>query len=314
MPYHRVMAHDAPTTTPATLIIGCGYLGRRLAERLIASGQPVYGTTRGESRARELARLGVRPLMLDVTQKLTLTALKPAIDEPAINVAYMVPPGRPRTHPGPEVTVREGIANTVRALKGATVRRAVLVSSTAVYGGASGERVDADTSARPAHTRGQLLLDGENSWLAGGDAFRVLRLAGIYGCGRVVGLEAVKNQSPLIGDPEALLNLIHVEDAVSLLDAMLNTSCGRIEVGADGHPPARQAYYSDLAARLGVDPPRVMTEAEAQAELGIDPASLRRAGSKFVDPGPTIQRTGWRPRFIDHRIGLDDALSDPAEG
>ncbi|MFP6738199.1 MAG: NAD(P)-dependent oxidoreductase, partial [Planctomycetota bacterium] len=41
------------------LIIGCGYLGQRVALRLQALGLEVLGTTRSESRARELQEAGI---------------------------------------------------------------------------------------------------------------------------------------------------------------------------------------------------------------------------------------------------------------
>ncbi len=42
----------------STLIVGCGYLGTRLAARLVGDGGRVYGTIRSPGRAEVLAARG----------------------------------------------------------------------------------------------------------------------------------------------------------------------------------------------------------------------------------------------------------------
>ena len=291
---------------PTALIVGCGYLGRRLAERLVAAGSTVYGTTRNPDKGRALREVGAHPLIVHVTQPLTLAALRPALEAGPLDVYYLVPPGRPNANPSPRQVVLGGIAHTAKALKSARVRRAVLVSSTAVHGVQDGRWIDADTPARPVDDRGRLLLEGENLWLESGAAFHVLRLAGLYGPGRVIGQRAIREGAPLVGKPRAMLNLIHVDDAADLLVAMMRAQGpARVELGADGSPVERWSYYSDLAQRLGAEPPRIIEDAEAAAQYGLSTERLTRAPSKSLDPGPTMRRTGWRPRYASYAEGLD---------
>lgn len=291
------------------LIVGCGYLGTRLAQLLLAQGVTVYGTTRSEHKARQLATLGIRPLLLSVTQPLTYASLSPALIADGLDVYYMVPPGRIDGSPSTRQTVLGGTAHMVRALKHTRVRRAIYVSSTAVYGQSEGQQVNADTPVEPASERAQLMRQGEQLWLDAEDSYRVLRLSGLYGPGRVIGLKAVREQAPLIGDPDALLNLIHVDDAVSLLLAMThNGTAGRIELGSDGHPVKRIEYYTHLAEMLGVPPPITMDPQTAAIQLGINVQRLARSSSKALDNGPTRQRTGWQPVYTDFRDGLNALL------
>ena len=295
---------------PTSLIVGCGYLGRRVASLLLERGGVVYGTTRNPDKARRLAEMGVRPMLVHVTQPLTLAALVPALDAPHLDVYYMVPPGRPDRSPSPRQTVLGGIGHVVKALRGAKVRRGVLVSSTAVYGQRGGEVVDADTPAKPIEERGRLLLDGERLWQESGEARHVVRLAGLYGPGRVIGRRALESGAPLVGDPRALLNLVHVEDAARLLVAVMDAEHpGQVEVGCDGHPVARERYYEHLAGLLNVSPPTVLDDARAAAQLGVDMARLRLVSSKALDNGVTCRRTGWQVRFSTFREGLDSALA-----
>ena len=61
------------------LIVGCGYLGLRVARRWIAAGHAVAGLVRSETSAESLTHEAVRPIVADVTQPFTLRDL-PAAD------------------------------------------------------------------------------------------------------------------------------------------------------------------------------------------------------------------------------------------
>ncbi|MEX0886113.1 MAG: NAD-dependent epimerase/dehydratase family protein [Phycisphaeraceae bacterium] len=303
----------SPPPASAALIVGCGYLGRRLAPRLMEPphAQRVYATTRSPDRARQLAALGVKPLLVQVTQPLTLAALTPALDEPALDVYYMVPPGRQDQRPTPRQVVLGGVAHMTRALARGRVRRAILVSSTAVYGYADGRRVDADTPARPTDNRSRIILEGDGLFLAAGDRYHVVRLAGLYGPGRIIGLRPVMQGAPLLGDPQALLNLIHVDDAADLLLAISQAAApGRVEIGCDNHAIPRKQYYDDLARRLKREPPEVLDADAAAARFGLDVERLRRTTSKALDNKLTRERTGWSPRYASYHEGLAHALAN----
>jgi nucleoside-diphosphate-sugar epimerase len=307
------MPVELPNLARTALVIGCGYLGRRLGRMLRDRGCNVMGTTRSRMHAKELASMDIRPLLLSVTERATFASLTPALDADALDVYYMIPPGRGSRNdsgPTPRQTVLGGIAYTINALKTAKkLRRAVLVSSTAVYGQTGGERVDADSFASPQTERAGLLRDGEELWLNSGLPTFVVRLAGIYGPGRVVGMAALRDGAPLVGDPRNLLNLIHVDDAAMLLLHVMNAaSPGRIELGCDGHPVPRIEYYTELAHRLGVAPPEVVEDPAALEKLGLNVERLQRTSSKACDNILTCKRTGWTPMHANFRQGLDAVM------
>ena len=295
----------------AALIVGCGYLGKRLAQRLTARGRVVYGTTRSESHARLLAAAGVRPLLLEVTQPVTYASLTPALSAETLDVFLMIPPGRLNDQPSTRHIVLGGTAHVAKALQRTNVRRAVMVSSSAVYGQTDGQRVDADTQAEPNSERAELMLGGEKLWLEAGEAFSVLRLAGLYGPGRVVGMRALRQGSPLLGDPGAMLNLIHVYDAVDLLLAIVEgSSAGRIELGSDGHPVGRLEYYTYLANRLKLPVPQVVDDQTAATIFGVNADRLARSSNKALDNQVTCRRTGWAPAFMDYKAGLEAIFTE----
>jgi nucleoside-diphosphate-sugar epimerase len=61
-----------------TLVVGCGYLGRRVAALLVGRGERVIGTTRDVGKADELAGIGAEPFVLDVLRFLAAELETPA--------------------------------------------------------------------------------------------------------------------------------------------------------------------------------------------------------------------------------------------
>lgn len=305
--------HQTSQPADAVLIVGCGYLGKRLATDLVAKGRTVYATTRDQAKTPALAALGVRPLILSVTQPVTYASLTPALQSASLDVYYLIPPGRASGSPSPRQVVLGGIAHMVKALRDTNVRRAVLVSSSAVYGQADGGLVSADTLPQANSERAEILLKGEALWLDAGPAYTVLRLAGLYGPGRIIGIQAVRDGAPLVGNPNAMLNLIHVQDAASLLLAMSEAPLrNRVELGCDGHPAPRVEYYRYLALKLGVPPPEPLDDQTAAARFGLNPERLARSSNKALDNAPTRERTGWTPAYPDFHTGLDAIFTTAA--
>ena len=60
-------APNTPRSAATRLIVGCGYLGTRVARRWLAAGDRVFGITRSPTRAAQLAAIGITPIVCDVT-------------------------------------------------------------------------------------------------------------------------------------------------------------------------------------------------------------------------------------------------------
>ena len=51
-----------------TLIIGCGYTGETLGERLVSMGHEVSGIKRDKENNGSLVKKGIKPINIDVTK------------------------------------------------------------------------------------------------------------------------------------------------------------------------------------------------------------------------------------------------------
>jgi len=280
------------------LIIGCGYLGRVVARRCQGLGVPVVLTTRSEEGAKRLAKeFGPVVHRLDLGQADAAAHLQ-AVGLQAERALVLLTPGALMDDVAglaPLQRLCAGLATLPR------LTRAVLSSSTAVYGDRAGQTVNADSACSAVSARERRLLDIETHWLRS-QGRRVVRLAGLYGPERVIGESGLRRGQAVDGDPDGWLNLIHIQDAASLVLRCLADHSGvaPIELGSDGTPVVRRTYYEFLAARLGTRRPAFSGQ-----------PAVRGGASRRCDPRLTIERTGWRPMYRDFRAGLAAELPTP---
>jgi nucleoside-diphosphate-sugar epimerase len=249
----------------------------------------VFGTTRSTDRWQKLHAFGVRTALLDINRWQGTVDLPDNWRCEPLDVYFMLPPSslKQALEPG------GGYDCLLKALATDVTHRAILVSSTAVFGDHLNDIVTAETLAQPRDERGLRLLDIEHRWLRLGPRFLVCRLAGLYGSRRIIGRKQLLDGAQITGDAGRWLNLIHAADAAQLLVACITGAKSRpIELGSDGNPVRRGEYYRHTAVVLGAPVP--------QFETGEAPG----AGSRRCDPRSTMQRTGWRPRYADFRQGL----------
>ena len=277
-----------------TLIVGCGYLGFRVAERLAALGRTVAGTTRSESKLEPLRAAGITPVIFDVTDP--DPAAWARLPE-AERVLYSVAVDR-KEGDSPVASYADGLARILGHYEARTP--VVFTSTTGVYGDAGGDWVDEFTPADPSTDSAWASLMAECHLEARGGPGIALRLAGLYGPGRVVGRSAVEGGGPIDADAEGWVNLLQVDDAATAailaLDRLARDSEPSIYNVTDGNPIRRRDLY-ELAARAAGAPSPTF----APSGRGGRGSSDRRVrGSRFAED------FGFTPEYLDVRRFFDD--------
>ena len=271
------------------LIVGCGYLGRRVAARWVAAGRRVAALTRGNAAA--LAALGVEPVVGDVLDPDSLRDL-PA----AATVLYAVGMDRGQGRSMREVYV-DGLAHVLGTIP--PPARFIYVSSTGVYGQTDGGPIDEASPTEPTEESGKIVLDAERLLRVKVPGAIVLRFAGIYGPNRLLRKQPLLKGETLVGDAEKWLNLIHVEDgAAAVLAAEARGVADETYLVADDEPVRRRDFYTRLAELLGAPPARF----EQRPETG--------AANRRVLNRKARERLGWVPRFSSYREGLPAAIAE----
>ncbi|MBY0527139.1 MAG: SDR family oxidoreductase [Gemmataceae bacterium] len=283
------------------LIVGCGYLGRRVAKLWLEQGHRVFGTTRSERRAEELRQLGLEPIVCEVLKPETLKGLPPAD-----TVLYCVGFDRSAGRSMYEVYV-DGLRNFIGVhwVEEGPPGQFIYVGSTSVYGQHQGEEVDEFAGISPDEEAGRVVVEVErllrDEWLEG--AIRILRFAGIYGPGRLIRRAAIEAGEPLIGDPDKWLNLIHVEDGAAAIVAA-ETSGSRLAIYnvSDGNPVRRRDFYTRMAQLLRSPEPRFVLP-----EPGEPLPPHERANRRIVNRRMR-EELGVQLRYPSYEEGLAASL------
>jgi nucleoside-diphosphate-sugar epimerase len=287
----NVAAHR-PATPPLRLVVGCGYLGERVARRWVAAGSRVLAVTRRETRARELEALGIVPFVADVTaaEPRWRETLAPLVGDRGLATVFWGVGFERGSGATPRDVHVTGLRKLLDALSGSP--RVILSSSTGVWGDEGGGVVNEATPPNPEREAGRVLVEAE-ALLAThprgpGTA---LRFAGLYGPGRLPRLDDLRAGRPLAIDPDSWLNLIHVDDAAAVVCAIADAPAPRpLYVVSDGHPVRRRDWYGRLAALTGSPQPT------------WDPAAPRARGAdKRVDSAVLFSD-------LDIRLAHPDAL------
>ena len=281
------------------LIIGCGYLGQRIANRWVATGDIVYAVTRKEERASELASSGMRPIIADVTQPQSLQNL-PETD----TVLLAVGMDRSRYSDIREVYV-DGLQNVLAKLS-PTTSHLIYISSTGVYGDFGGAWIDETAPAIPTREGGKACLEAEQMIATSrfGNASTVLRFAGIYGPDRVPTKALIESNQWKKLSANGYLNLIHVDDGARIIEAVAAQSpSGQLYLVSDGHPPLRREYYEYIARHFGV--------AEIPwEEVESTPENSRSANNKRICNNKLIERYDINFEHPNFRSGLAQSLEN----
>ena len=280
------------------LVFGCGYLGNRVAQRWLESGDRVFAVSRSEQSARAMQQDGLLPIVADVTQPESLIDL-PEVD----TVLYAVGFDRLSGHSIADVYV-QGLQNVLAQLP-APRQRLLYISSTGVYGQSAGEWVDESSICQPERAGGLACLAAEQELekqRAELDSC-ILRLAGIYGPGRLPRRDALLAGEPIKAPADGWLNLIHVEDAVRVVLAA--ATAGQLPdrlLVSDGTPLRRQQYFAELCRQL--DAPDPCFDEQQQSETD----RARASSSKRVSNRQLLDLLGEVIVFDSFADGLADIL------
>lgn len=288
------------------LIIGCGYVGERLAGQYQAQGWAVQGVVRSEPGLARLAARGIPGIRRDLGSD--------DLDDLPLGGAQVFHLAPPPSRGVEDTHTRRLVAAFARA---GQPRRLVYVSTTGVYGDCGGAWVDETWPIRPSADRSHRRWDAEQSlrrWsLETGGELVVLRVAGIYGPERLP-LERIRQGLPMVRTEESpYTNRIHVADLVSaLMAAMDRGQDGAVYNACDGHPSTMTDYFLAVAAAAGLRPPPLIPLADASGQLSEGMLSYL-AESRRLSNRKLLGELGLSLRYPTLADGLRELRESVAE-
>jgi nucleoside-diphosphate-sugar epimerase len=265
------------------LLAGCGDLGERVAQRLRAHGDEVWALRR---QPPVRGGHGIHWLRGDLTDPASLRELPAGITR----LVYLPAPAT-RDKAAYRAIFVDGLRYLLDALDRRKLARVLFVSSSAVYGEHDGDWVDEATPTDPPGFNGAVLLEAEQ-WLAEQSLpSTVLRLAGLYGPGRLQLIERLRaGQLRVPRETPHWANRIHVDVAAAAVAHLLQLKSPQpLYLGVDDTPMPLDELYDFLAALIDAPLP-----AEGAAPTGVGSKRLRNA---------RLRASGWAPQWPNAREG-----------
>ena len=279
----------------SAVIVGCGDVGGRLAQQLLASGWQVSGLRRSVEHLPQ----GVSAIAADLSDARIPQAW------PQRSPDYLVYCVAASQHDeaGYQAAYVDGMRHVLAwlAARGQHPRRLLFVSSSSVFAQKDGEWIDETAATEPEGYSGRVMLEAERLALESGIPASVVRLTGIYGPGREWLLSQVRQGYRVAEEPPLYGNRIHAEDAASLLAFLLRADADGVAlddcyIGVDDDPAPLADVVAWLRAYMGV------TE-------WSDEQRVRRTGSKRCS-NARVRALGWVPAYPSYKEGYAAILQD----
>lgn len=275
-------------------IIGCGYVGFQVAEQLLAQGRAVAALTHSESNQARLQAAHIQTYFGDLDQIATLDTLPTDID----TLFYFAPP--------PSQGIKDTRMQHFLTQLTATVKKAVLISTTGVYGDCQGAWIDETQPLNPQADRAKRRVHAEQQWQQWADKQQVdwviLRVAGIYGAQRLPVARLQKGLPVLEESIAPYSNRVHVADLVEACIAASQRGQGVFNI-TDGNPTTMTDYFNQVATALDLPLPPTLNRQQASAQLSPEMNSYL-AESKRINNQKMQQELKVIPRYPTLAAGL----------
>lgn len=276
------------------VIVGCGDIGSRVAILLHQQGWLVHGLRRNTARLPA----GILPIAADLNQP------ECPSDWPQQPIDYVVyaMAAQSMSEAGYQQSYVQGQRHMYSwlAQHQQQPKRVIFVSSTSVYGQNDDSWIDEQSPTEPKRWSGQIMLEAEQCALNSGHPATAVRLSGIYGPGRNMLIERVREgyHAPHL---HSYTNRIHADDAAGLIATILQADAQgqaveSVYLGVDNEPVEQAEVVAWLQQQLHVS--RV-------PGLVLQP----RSGSKRCS-NAQARALGWQPKYSSYREGYAVQLAD----
>lgn len=297
------------------LILGCGYLGMRLVRSGIEKGMSVKVVSRNLDTLNEARGLGAEVFQAMIGED-SWHAFAGGEIEFVVNCVSSAGGGLD----GYRVSYVDGNESLGRWARRFGFRgTALYTSSVSVYGDAEGCWVDETSASEPGTERGALVRESELKFLEGLSEARaiVLRLAGLYGPGRHLMLDRLREvPAELPGWGDYFLNLVRIEDVVEAV--WTSMQCESMSSGiytvVDDYPTLKAEIVAWLSDQMGMKTPRFAGSADGAWRGGRRLGESGKPANRRISNRRLKQVCDWSPRFPSFREGFADLMKGDGEG
>ena len=273
-------------------ILGCGWLGLPLAKSLLEKDFLVNGSTTSIEKISILEKAGISAFQISLFEDKIEGAMDLFLENSEILIVDIPPKLRGDSKENFVVKIQ----NLIPFIENSTVKKVLFVSSTSVYAD-DDSIITEKTKPHPDTESGKQLLKAEQL-LQINKNFQttIIRFGGLIGKDRhpIRFLAGRKN----VENPDAPINLIHQEDCIGIIEAIVEKGLRTPEVSGQSDTsnfndvfnavaafhPTRKEYYTQKAMELNLPLPEFK---EGDISIG-----------KLISSDKIITKLGYNFKFI----------------
>nr|WP_321407573.1 SDR family oxidoreductase [uncultured Carboxylicivirga sp.] len=228
-------------------ILGCGWLGFPLAIALVKDGWMVKGTSTSSEKMTRLKENSIEPYLIDLNRQ-------PEFND-FLNSEILIINLPPRKLNDP----LEQYQRLSSLIEKSPVQKVLFISSTSAYSNSNRIATEDDTNILPDNFN--KTINFERIFQKLNKKVNIVRFAGLIGPQRHPGRFFVNGKS--ISEPNIPVNLIHLDDCISIIKLLLNTNEWNeiYNACADTHP-SKLEFYTKASEKLGFPSPQVITSSD----------------------------------------------------
>ncbi|BAO75711.1 NAD(P)H-binding protein [Winogradskyella sp. PG-2] len=245
-------------------VIGCGWLGFPLAKNLVSKGYDVKGSTTSNDKLDLLKNHKIQGFLVSLDETQISGGYSKFLTESEI-VIINIPPGLRRNPHKNHVTE---ISHLINVIEKHNVKFVLYVSSTSVFKDSPDfPEITCDAQPNASSNNGQQLIKIEQI-LRKNINFKttILRFGGLYDNQKhpakfLSGRTHIKN-------PNAPINLIHKEDCIQIITAILkNKLWGETFNAVYPYHPDKKTYYSNYCEQLNIPLPSYNMSEKSEGKI-----------------------------------------------
>lgn len=283
------------------IIVGCGDIGLRVAQRWLTHGASVTGIVASQASQKKLELQGVNACQVDLDEP---EPVLPEIPGESMFYYFVPPPAK-----GVEDSRCQHFLFSLSTQQNRP-RRIVAISTTGVYGDCGGDRINEAQIPRPTADRAKRRYDMENRLKVWCQQHAVelviLRVGGIYGPNRLP-LKRIQDGIPVLHESLApKTNRIHEEDLADICVAAARVETSyRIYNVSDGTDSNMTEYFYTLADHFHLPRPPAVDWVEAERSMSAGMLSYLKE-SRRIDNSRMLNELGIKLRYPTLEKGLSE--------
>ena len=225
-------------------LLGCGWLGLPLSEKLLEEGHIIKGSTTSMEKLSKLSEAGLTPYRVKLFAEGVQGDLSAFLEDSEVLIID-IPPG---LRIDPEADFIGKIGRLKDFIEKSSIKKVLFVSATSVYADSEEFPVYTEKDSPNGTAENSRQLKSAENELKNSEHYEttIVRFGGLFGPGRhpVNYLSGRKN----VKDPKAPVNLIHLDDCIGIISTIIEKEAWGVTFNAV-YPehPTKEAYYSRIA-------------------------------------------------------------------